>query len=104
MQIVPLQPVPSQTLNVQLDNQSCTIDVYQLSTGLFLNLYLGTTLIVGGAICENLNRLVRESYLGFSGDMTFIDNGGSADPIFTGLGSRFSLAYLSPADLAAIGA
>lgn len=100
MLIIPLQAVPNQTVNAQLANQSVTIDVYQLATGLFCNVYLSNTLVIGGVICQNLNRIIRDLYLGFVGDLTFIDNQGSADPVYTGLGSRFSLAYLSTSDLA----
>lgn len=99
MQIIPVQPIASQTLTVQLAEQTCQIDVYQKSTGLFLNLAVGGVLIIGGVICENLNRIVRSLYLGFIGDLTFIDTQGSDDPVFTGLGSRFLLAYLEASDL-----
>jgi hypothetical protein len=99
MQIIPLQPVPSQTVGAILANQTCTITVYQKRYGLFLDLYVGSTLIIAGALCQNLNRLVRSSYLGFVGDLAFIDNHGSADPVYTGLGSRYSLAYLEASDL-----
>lgn len=99
MQIIPLSPVPNQTVNVQLAGQACTIDVFQNAYGLFLNLYLAGVLVVGGVICQNLNRIVREPYRGFLGDLSFIDNEGSADPDYTGLGGRFSLAYLAAAEL-----
>ena len=48
MQIIPLQAVPSQTLNVNLNNQACTINVYQKSTGLFIDLLVNDALIIGG--------------------------------------------------------
>lgn len=103
MQIVPLQPVPSQAVNVNLDGQVSTIAVYQTDRGLFLDLYVANILIIGGVICENLNRIVRDLYLGFSGDLAFIDNQGSTDPVYTGLGpttsARYSLAYLSADEL-----
>jgi len=99
MQIVPLQPLPSQTLTVNLANQVCQIAVYQKMSGLYMNLSVNNVLIIGGVLCENLNRIVRSLYLGFIGDFCFIDNQGSADPDFTGLGTRFSLAYLETADL-----
>src|SRR6185312_13883234 len=94
MLIVPLQPVPSQSVSVVLGNQNCRIDVGQKSTGLFIDLYVNDVLIIGGVICENLNRIVRNKYFGFVGDLVFIDNEGTNDPDYTGLGSRYSLAYL----------
>jgi hypothetical protein len=103
MNIVPLQPIASQTLQVQLNGQACTVDVFQYPFGLFLTLTVGTTLIIASQICQNLNRLVREAYLGFSGDFVFIDTQGTSDPVYTGLGSRWQLVYLAPADLALLG-
>lgn len=103
MQIVPLQPIPNQTLQVQLGGQACALNVYQQNYGLYMDVYVGSTLIIGGVICENLNRIVRSPYLGFIGDFIFIDNQASDDPVYTGLGARFSLAYLEQADLAGAG-
>lgn len=107
MQIVPLRPLPNQTLQVQLGNQPCTLDVYQTLYGLFMNVYVGATLIIAGVICQNRNRIVRSAYLGFAGDLAFVDlqagGGGdpAADPVYIGLGARFQLVYLAEADLAA---
>lgn len=99
MLLVPLQPVPNQTLQVQLGGQACTLNVYQFAYGLFMDVYVGTALIIGGVICENLNRIVRSLYLGFVGDFCFLDTGGTSDPIYTGLGTRFQLLYLEETDL-----
>jgi len=99
MQIVPLQAVPNQTLTIRLGNQVCQLNVYQKGANLYLDLLVNNALIIGGVICENLNRIVRSLYLGFSGDLAFIDNQGSDDPVYTGLGGRFSLAYVLPSEL-----
>jgi len=101
MLIVPLQAIPSQGITVTLGNQVCQINVYQKFTGLYLDLYVNNVLIIGGVLCQNLNRIVRSVYLGFIGDLAFIDNEGSGNPNFTGLGSRYSLAYIEASDLAA---
>ena len=101
MVIIPLQAVPSQAVSVTLGAQISQINVYQKLPGLFIDLYVDNVLVIGGVICQNLNRIVRSAYLGFSGDLAFIDNQGDTDPVFTGLGTRYSLAYLSPADLLA---
>ena len=104
MLIVPTQPVPNQTLRVLLDGQATQLDIYQKATGLFIDVFVNDVLIIGGVICENLNRIVRSLYLGFSGDLAFIDNltgqnGVGTDPIYTGLGTRYSLAYIEPDEL-----
>lgn len=99
MIIVPVQAVPSQIVSTTLANQPCQIGVYQKSTGLFVDLYVNNSAIILGVIAENLNRIVRSAYLGFVGDLSFVDNQGLDDPYYTGLGDRFSLAYLEAADL-----
>lgn len=103
MQLIPLQPVPSQGLAVQLNGQSCSIAVYQKSTGVFIDLAVGGTAIMFGVVCQNDNRVVRYAYLGFVGDFVFHDSQGNSDPDYTGFGSRFNLIYLDPTDLAGFG-
>lgn len=103
MQLIPLRPIPSQTLNVALDNQQCLLNVYQKFYGLFVDVYVSDQLIIGGVIAENLNRIVRSDYLGFNGDLIFADAEGSEDPQYQGLGGRFEFLYLSPDDLTQLG-
>ena len=98
--IVPLNVNPNQTLTTGLNNQACQIDVYQTNNGLFMDLSVNNGLIIAGVLCQNLNRIVRNAYLGFIGDFVFYDTQGDADPDYTGLGTRFLLVYLSPAELA----
>jgi hypothetical protein len=96
---VPLQPVPNQTVQIVLANQNCQINVYQAPAGLFMDLLVNDEPIVLGVICQNQNRIVRDLYFGFVGDFGFVDTQGlGADPDYTGLGSRFQLFYLSPAE------
>lgn len=94
MQTIPLQATPAQTLNVTLSNQACALNIYQKSTGLFCDVYVNNALIIGGVIGQNLNRIVRDAYLGFDGDLIFFDTQGSSDPDYTGLGDRYVLLYL----------
>lgn len=100
-EVIPLQAVPNQSLQAQLGGQSVALSVYQTAYGLFIDVSVGSTLIIGGVICENLNRIVRSLYLGFIGDFMFNDNQGNTDPVYTGLGTRYSLIYLEASDLPA---
>src|SRR5580700_2690599 len=99
MQIIPLQATPNQTFSVGLNQQQCRINVYQKQPGLFFDLYLSDVAIITGVLCLNLNLLVRNSYLGFIGDFAFVDNQGTNDPDYTGLGSRYQLVYLEIGDI-----
>ncbi|EOH6202493.1 hypothetical protein [Citrobacter sp. 50677481] len=43
--------------------------------------------------------MVRYRYLGFSGDLVFLDNAGQLDPSYEGLGGRFVLYYIEESEL-----
>ena len=101
MQIIPLQPIASQVIQATLNNQACTIRIYQKFFGLFCDLLVNDVLIIGGVICLNGVRIVQSLYLGFSGDLAFIDTQGTNDPTYSGLGDRYFLTYLSASELPA---
>ena len=106
MLVVPLQAVPNQFVQVTLNNQACSIHVYQKFWGLFCDLLVNQQPIIQSVLCLNANYIVRSLYLGFNGDLAFWDTQGQgfpsftgADPNYTELGSRFQLLYLAPSDL-----
>jgi hypothetical protein len=101
MQIIPIQPLANQAVNVTLAGQNCRINVYQKLYGMFVDLYVDEAMIVAGTPVLSLNRIVRSTYLGFIGDLIFIDTQGAEDPTYTGLGTRFHLAYLEASELIA---
>lgn len=101
MQIIPIQAEPNQAITVTLANQACQINVYQKLYGLFVDLYVSGALVVAGTPALDRNLIVRSTYLGFAGDLVFIDTQGTDDPTYTGLGSRFQLAYVEASELIA---
>lgn len=102
MQIIPLQQVPAQTLSVQLGRQDVNLTLRQLSTGLYMNVAVGAREIVGLVLCEDLNRIIRDLYLGFAGDFVFYDVSGEGyEPYYAELGTRFVLYYIEADELPA---
>ena len=93
MASVPLVAVPSQTVSVQLGDQGCRINVYQKRTGLYLDLYADGAAIGTGILCLDRVWLIRDAYLGFTGDLAFVDTQGTSDPDYTGLADRFTLLW-----------
>lgn len=94
VQVVPLGPVPAQTLSIILGGQNCAIAVNTLATGLFFSLTADGVTVCVNTICHNLARLVlNRGYTGFVGDLVFIDTQGDADPEYSGLGERWQLLY-----------
>ena len=101
-QVIPLTDVAAQSLPITLNQQECRVTVYTKSLNVpiqppldipsdpnptyeninpvFLDLYVNDVLIVGGVLCLNETRIVRDVYLGFIGDLSFVDTQGSDDP------------------------
>jgi Concanavalin A-like lectin/glucanases superfamily/SPRY domain len=65
---------------------------------LYLDLFVNDAPVITGVVCQNLNRLVRLSYLGFSGDLMWQDTHGTNDPTSPGLGTRYQLCYVESTD------
>lgn len=106
--LIPMQAIPAQNILTTLDNgQLVLLKVYTLRYGMFIDVTINGVLEIGAVICENLNRIIRNQYLndavGFDGDFVFYDTQGSTDPVYTGLGTRYQLLYLTADDLAAAG-
>lgn len=98
MQLIPLQPVPSQQLQVVLGGQNCQISIYAKTTGLYVDLNVNGTDVAVGVIARDGVTLV-PTYSGFVGNLMVGDTQGNSDPTFDGLGGRYQLAYLTAADL-----
>ena len=126
MQSIPLQSVPNQSLTVNLNGQLCVIQLQSLEfqnapdfllnysilgeatlgslypkppSKLFCTMSIAGNIILQTRICLDRRMLVRAPYLGFLGDIGFMDTQGTDDPIYTGLGSRFQLIYFLPDEL-----
>ena len=96
MQIIPLRAVPAQSLLVSLNDQPCQIDLRQTEFGLFMNFWLNnpSAPTLAGVVCQDRNKIVRNGYFGFSGDLGFVDQQSTNNPDYTGLGTRYLLYYL----------
>lgn len=91
---IPLTAVPSQSFTITLGGQRCKISVTQRSTGVFLDLAVNGQTLVACAVCLDRVKIVRFAYLGFAGDLAFIDTQGKTDPYYTGFADRYKLVYL----------
>jgi hypothetical protein len=92
-QVIPITSNPVQTFNVALGSQQCTITLYQKSTGLFMDLAANGNQILNAMLCLDRVGLVRGAYLGFSGQLSFVDTQGYNDPYYLQLGTRYILVY-----------
>ena len=106
MQLIPIQPVPSQTLNIALAGQSIQLAIYAKGSQdcIYVDTYLNGVGISYGVIAQDVNVLVPTgSYMGLAGNLLFTDTQGTSSPLgWTGLGSRWVLIYLTQAEYAAM--
>lgn len=100
MQVIPIQPIPAQLLSVVLNGQNCQIGIYQKNPCIFVDLNAGGVEISIGVRARDAVALNPNEYAGFLGNLFFIDTQGSDDPVYTGLGSRFQLVYLTEVEYA----
>jgi len=98
MQQIPLQAVASQTTRIVLGGQNCQISLYQKDEGLFFDLISNGTTIVVAVLALDAVALVCRQYLGFIGNLLFVDTQGSTAPTYAGLGGRYALVYLTEAE------
>lgn len=121
MQAVPLAAVPSQTLLATLSGQSAQINLYQLgadaAAAMYMDLVSNGVQILTCRKCKSYGNmpntrapfmLVGRHYLGFQGDLLFLDTQAStsnptAPPQFAGLNARWQLLYFTVADLQGAG-
>lgn len=102
MLTVPLQPIPAQVTKVILGGQNCQINIYQKPQGVFVDITADDVDIIVGTIARDIAPLVSREYTGFIGNLFFIDTQGNSDPEYSGLGSRFSLVYVTAEEYALI--
>ncbi len=99
MQLIPLKAIPKQAFQVVLNEQTTQLNIYTTNGGLFMDVLVNNVPIIYGTICLDRVRIIRDAYLGFKGDLLFFDTEGKEDPGYTGLGTRFLLAYVPPEEL-----
>jgi hypothetical protein len=90
---IPLKAIPSQSVNVILAGQPCTIELRQLDGRQYLGLSVNGTVICRTVLVVNRSAIVRAAYTGFIGDLAAIDTHGDDAPEYTGWGSRWVLAF-----------
>lgn len=103
MQEIPLRATGNQTLQVVLEGQNCSLRLYTrgLSDGvetLFCDLSIDQEPVFYGCPCLDGLPMPLYAWLGMTGQLVFIDMEGDEAPRWSGLGSRWKLLYMSPAE------
>lgn len=95
MVIVPLSPIPSQTLKVVLDDQDCQISVLTRGEHMYLDLTVDGTIVQQGALLLDYVSAIQIPTHSFSGTLAMFDTQGNEAPRYDGLGERWQLWYWS---------
>lgn len=90
---IPLSAEPSKIYKCILNDQECTIKLYQKGRNMFFDLQVGAKYICTGAVCLNLVPVVQVSSPDFTGNFVFTDILGDTTPQYDGLNSRYFLVY-----------
>lgn len=103
MQEIPLRATGNQTLQVVLEDQNCSLRLYtrSLSDGvetLFCDLSIDQDPVFYSCPCLDGLPMPLYAWLGMTGQLVFIDMEGDEAPHWSGLGSRWKLLYMSPAE------
>lgn len=99
MQTIAIEPKKSQSLSITLAGQLCIIRLIQRESAIYMDLTVNGNPIMQGVPCLYGNKMVGYSYLGFKGELTFLDNEGQNDPYYEGLGGRYILYYIEENEL-----
>ncbi|HGH0375224.1 TPA: hypothetical protein ACLFOW_000025 [Yersinia enterocolitica] len=99
MNVITLENKKSQSIFITLEGQSCLIRLIQRDSSIYMDLTVNGDPILQGVPCLYANKIVRYKYLGFRGDLFFLDNEGQSDPQWNGLADRFPLYFITEAEL-----
>lgn len=96
---IPLQAWVNQELLVILDDQDCTIAVYQRGQATYLDLSVSGQAVCRGAICQPGMGIIQKANADFRGQLYFIDERSRPEeqhaPEWQGVGTRWKLYWLS---------
>lgn len=90
---IPLKAVPSQSVNVILVGQPCTINLREIGGRQYLGLSVNGKVICRSVLVANRSAIIRAKYTGFIGELAAIDTQGDDAPSYTGWGTRWLLAF-----------
>lgn len=96
MVIIPTNAIPSQIFSIVLGAYNCTFKLYQAGNRLYMDLYTDSGPIFTGNVCLTGALINNVANPNFSGALTFLDLEGWEAPHYSGLNTRFRLAYFYP--------
>lgn len=90
---IPLTQDPSQEFQITLDDQNCTISVYQKDDDVYMDLYVGDKPIFLGVSCLDRVGIKCFDCMNFKGQLWFEDLNGNKNPVYSGFNTQYILYY-----------
>lgn len=100
---IAIQAVPAQTVSVVLGSQNVQIALNQKPQGIFVDINVDSIDVSLAVIALDSVPLNSRGYASFSGNLFLVDTEGSDDPVYTGLGDRWRLVYLTADEMVSYG-
>lgn len=91
--VIPVKPVPSQKLALNLAGQDVVITLRQCGGRQLFYLSKSSVEICGGVIITDRVPIINAPYLDFQGDFISVDVSGESNPFFFEWGNRFLLVF-----------
>lgn len=103
---LPLEATPNQEFLIVLGDQDCTIALYQRGARMYLDLAVSGQTVRRGAICQAGEGILQGATDAFAGQLHVVDERSQPDrqaaPQWEGLGTRWRLLWLTPAEVEAL--
>ena len=96
--VIPLSAVPSQRLQVVLEDQDVELSILQRGNNVYANITVNGVVLRQGALCIDRVPILQPGTTNLSGNFVFVDLWGTSDPQWQEYGSRFVLFYYTAAE------
>lgn len=95
-QIIPVQPVPNQQFQVELDDATAQITLTTTDYGMLADVVYNGVAVALSRLCLDRTDLNPAAYQGMPQGLYFVDMQGTSAPVYTGLNTRYLLLYGDP--------
>ena len=91
--VISLSAVPSQKLQIVLEDQDVELAILQRSDHVYADVTVNGVVLRQGALCIDRVPILQPGTTDFSGNLVFVDLWGTSDPQWQEYGRRFVLLY-----------
>ena len=93
VELIPIRAVPSQTVQVSLAGQPCTLYLRELGGRQYISVSWAGEPICESVLIQDKTGIIRAPYTGFVGEIAAYDTQGDEAPSYEGWGDRWLLLF-----------